>query len=122
MVSQPNSIFSSEWVPNPDNVGLGLPTRQSKLTAAYSPTNFLYTETYGIAPSNTSLTVRYLTGGGVNSNVNSNTLTGISTTNVKFNQTNLNPTTANYIFSSLDIKFDLTLTLKTFCNVILQFF
>ena len=87
--------------PNPNNVGLGLPTRQSKLTAAYSPTNFLYTETYGIAPSNTSLTVRYLTGGGVNSNVNSNTLTGISTTNVKFNQTNLNPTTANYIFSSL---------------------
>jgi hypothetical protein len=87
--------------PNPNNVGLGLPTRQSKLTAAYSPTNFLYTATYGIAPSNTSLTVRYLTGGGVNSNVDSNTLTGISTTNVKFNQTNLNPTTANYIFSSL---------------------
>jgi hypothetical protein len=87
--------------PNPNNVGLGLPTRQSKLTAAYSPTNFLYTGTYGIAPSNTSLTVRYLTGGGVNSNVNSNTLTGISTTTVKFNQTNLNPTTANYIFSSL---------------------
>ena len=87
--------------PNPNNVGLGLPTRQSKLTAAYSPTNFLYTETYGIAPSNTSLTIRYLTGGGVNSNVDSNTLTGISTTNVKFNQTNLNPTTANYIFSSL---------------------
>jgi hypothetical protein len=87
--------------PNPNNVGLGLPTKQSKLTAAYSPTNFLYTATYGIAPSNTSLTVRYLTGGGVNSNVNSNTLTGISTTNVKFNQSNLNPTTANYIFSSL---------------------
>ena len=87
--------------PNANNVGLGLPTNQSKLTSAYSPTNFLYTGTYGIAPSNTTLTVRYLVGGGVNSNVDSNTLTGISTTGVTFNQINLNPTTANYIFTSL---------------------
>jgi hypothetical protein len=71
------------------------------LTVAYSPVNFLYTGTYGIAPSNTTLTVRYLTGGGVNSNIDSNTLTTISPTNVKFNNTNLNSITANYIFNSL---------------------
>jgi hypothetical protein len=87
--------------PNPNNVGLGLLTQQSKLTSAYSPTNFLYTDTYGIAPSNTTLTVRYLTGGGVTSNVDANTLTSINTTNVNFNQINLNATTANYIFGSL---------------------
>jgi hypothetical protein len=28
-------------IPNPDNVGLGLPFGQSKLTTAYSPTNFI---------------------------------------------------------------------------------
>jgi hypothetical protein len=88
-------------IPNPNNVGLGLLTQQSKLTSAYSPTNFLYTDTYGIAPSNTTLTVRYLTGGGVTSNVDANTLTSINTTNVNFNQINLNATTANYIFRSL---------------------
>lgn len=88
-------------IPNPNNVGLGLLTQQSKLTSAYSPTNFLYTDTYGIAPSNTTLTVRYLTGGGVTSNVDANTLTSIDTTNVNFNQINLNATTANYIFRSL---------------------
>jgi len=88
-------------IPNPNNVGLGLLTQQSKLTSAYSPTNFLYTDTYGIAPSNTTLTVRYLTGGGVTSNVDANTLTSINTTNVNFNQINLNATTANYIFGSL---------------------
>ena len=55
--------------PNPNNVGIGLPFEQDKLTTAFSPTNFLFTNTYGIAPSNTTLTVRYLTGGGVNSNV-----------------------------------------------------
>jgi hypothetical protein len=88
-------------IPNPNNVGLGLLTQQSKLTSAYSPTNFLYTDTYGIAPSNTTLTVRYLIGGGVTSNVDANTLTSINTTNVNFNQINLNATTANYIFRSL---------------------
>jgi hypothetical protein len=88
-------------IPNPNNVGLGLPIKQDKLTTAFSPTNFLYTGTYGIAPSNTTLTVRYLTGGGVSSNVDANTLITINTANTKFTQINLNPTTSNYIFNSL---------------------
>ena len=87
--------------PNPNNVGIGLPFEQDKLTTAYSPTNFLFTNTYGIAPSNTTLTVRYLTGGGVNSNVPSGDLTGINASNVFFNQTNLNNDTATYVFNSL---------------------
>jgi hypothetical protein len=96
----PTSI-DEEISPNPNNVGMGLPIKKSKLTSAYSPTNFLYTGTYGISPSNTTLTVRYLTGGGVSSNSPANTLINVNTTNTKFNQINLNPTTANYIFSSL---------------------
>jgi len=89
-------------VPNPDNVGIGLPFEQSKLTTAYAPSNFLFTDTYGIAPSNTTLTVRYLTGGGVTANVSSNTLTKLNG-NVRFLNSNLNTTTANDIFSSLAI-------------------
>ena len=96
----PNNI-DEEITPNANNVGIGLPIKQDKLTAAYSPTNFLYTGTYGISPSNTTLTVRYLTGGGVSSNVAANTLTNVNTANVKFNQFNLNPTTSNYVFTSL---------------------
>jgi len=38
----PNNT-DEEVIPNPDNVGLGLPFKQDKLTAAYSPTNFIYT-------------------------------------------------------------------------------
>ena len=87
--------------PNPNNVGLGLPFIKDKLTAAYSPTNFLYTDTYGIAPSNTTLTIRYLTGGGVASNVSANTITSINTNGVKFNNIGLNSTQANYIFGTL---------------------
>ena len=42
---------------------------------AYDPSNVLFSRTYGLAPSNTTLTIRYLTGGGVGSNVPSNTVT-----------------------------------------------
>jgi hypothetical protein len=87
--------------PNPNNVGIGLPFEQDKLTTAYSPTNFLFTNTYGIAPSSTTLTVRYLTGGGVGSNVSAGTLTGINTSNTFFNEYNLDSTTSNYIFNTL---------------------
>ena len=96
----PNDI-DEEITPNANNVGIGLPFIKDKLTTAYSPVNFLYTGTYGIAPSNTILTVRYLNGGGVGSNIAANTLTTVSPTNVKFNQINLNPTISNYIFNSL---------------------
>ena len=90
-----------EIIPNPNNVGIGLLSSQDKLTSAYSPTNFLYTDTYGIAPSNTTLIVRYLTGGGVSANVPANSLTNLSTENITFNNINLNTATADYIFRSL---------------------
>jgi hypothetical protein len=96
----PNTI-SEEITPDPNNVGLGLPFEKDKLTAAYSPVNFLYTETYGISPSSTNITFRYLTGGGVSSNSAANTLTILNTNTSKFNNINLNTTTANYIFTSL---------------------
>jgi hypothetical protein len=90
-----------EIIPNPDNVGLGLPFEKSKMTTAFSPTNFVFTNTYGIAPSNITLTVRYLTGGGVQSNVNSGTLTNIDTNNVVFLTPSLSSSLANNIFNSL---------------------
>ena len=87
--------------PNPNNVGIGLPFEKDKLTTAYSPTNFLFTDTYGISPSSTTLTVRYISGGGVESNVPSGDLTSLSTTQIKFNQPNLNPPIADYIINSV---------------------
>jgi hypothetical protein len=89
-------------VPNPDNVGLGLPFEKTKLTTAYSPSNFIFTKTYGIAPSQTTLTVRYLTGGGVEANVQSNDLTNL-VGSIQFLNSNLNATTANTIFNSLAV-------------------
>jgi hypothetical protein len=91
-----------EIIPNPDNVGLGLPFEKNKLTTAYSPVNFVFTNTYGIAPSNTTLTVRYLTGGGVASNVEANSLTSPDIRNIKFiNPSISNTSLANTIFNSI---------------------
>jgi len=89
-------------VPNSNNVGIGLPFEQIKMTTAFDPTNFLYTDTYGIAPANTTLTIRYLTGGGVTANVDADTVnTVISTGNASFQNSNLNAITSNYIFGTL---------------------
>jgi hypothetical protein len=89
-------------IPNPNNVGIGLPFEQSKLTTAYAPNNFLFTKTYGIAPSNTTLTVRYLTGGGAISNVPANSLTQLNTS-ARFLNPNLNTTSANYIYGTIAV-------------------
>ena len=93
-----------EIIPNTDNIGLGLPYKRSLLTTAFSPSNFLYTDTYGIAPYNTTLTVRYLTGGGVQANIPANALTNVNTTsNIRFQNNNLDPVLAQTVFNSVAI-------------------
>jgi hypothetical protein len=90
---------TEEVLPNPENVGLGLTFEKDKLTTAYSPTNFIFTNTYGIAPTGL-LTVRYLTGGGVSANVPSNTLTTL-TGNISFQKTGLS--NSDVYFNSLTV-------------------
>ena len=90
-----------EILPNPDNVGIGLPFKKTKLTTAFSPTNFIFTDTYGISPSNTTLTVRYLTGGGVVSNISAKDLVSINKIGISFIKRNLIAATAQDIFDSL---------------------
>jgi hypothetical protein len=49
---------------------------------SYDPANFLSSKSYGQAPANTTLTIRYVVGGGVTSNVNANSITNV--TSVEF--------------------------------------
>jgi hypothetical protein len=65
-------------IPNLKNVGLGLPNSINRLEASFDPTNFLHTKTYGTSPSNTTITIKYLVGGGVSSNVGKGTITRIT--------------------------------------------
>lgn len=60
--------FSDELVTmNSQLVGVGL-SNINKLNVSYDPSNFLKNDTYGLAPNNTTLTVKYLIGGGYESN------------------------------------------------------
>ena len=65
-------------IPNSKNVGLGLANSVQRLNQGIDPSNFLKTNTLGIAPNNKTLLIKYLTGGGVTSNVNAGDLTSIS--------------------------------------------
>jgi hypothetical protein len=60
--------------PDPTNVGFGSNQGLSRIDYAYDPSNFLSTQAYGLAPSNTVLEIKYLTGGGVAANIPANTL------------------------------------------------
>lgn len=81
----------STILPDPSNVGLGTSQGVSRVDQAYDPSNFLYSRSYGISPNNTTLTVTYIVGGGVTSNVPANTITvaSPSVNSVTFN--NLKP-------------------------------
>ena len=89
-------------IPNPDNIGLGIKDGRSNLDIAYDPSNFLYTKAYGQVPSNTTLTVTYLIGGGRLSNVNANTITEIETLDYS-NNPNLNGSLLNFIVGSVAV-------------------
>ena len=94
--------IDEEILPIPDNVGLGNRDGRSKLNQAIDPSNFLLSKTYGEVPKNTTLTVNYLKGGGIQSNVLSNTITNLGGINIR-NKPNLNSTVQTFINSSVAI-------------------
>lgn len=72
-----SEVSDEAVIPNLNTVGFGTIDSLSKLNTAYNPANFTSTETYGLAPSNTTLTVQYLAGGGAAANVPSNQITKV---------------------------------------------
>ena len=62
-------------LPNSKNIGLGTANSISRLNnGSIDPSNFLKTNTFGISPAGKTLTIKYLTGGGVESNINTGDL------------------------------------------------
>jgi hypothetical protein len=73
-----NTVADTAIIPNPNTVSVGLtPGGLSQMGTAFDPTNFVTTQTYGLAPK-TTITFSYLVGGGASANVLSNELTQIS--------------------------------------------
>jgi hypothetical protein len=87
-------------LPNPDNIGLGLVPGISNLYNNFNKASVFYTQEYGLAPDN-NITVRYLIGGGIESNVPANSLTTIDKSTAYFQNTPSSPSLGDYIKQSL---------------------
>jgi hypothetical protein len=96
-----SSNNDEEIIPNPDNVGSGLNGLQLQFDHPVDPSNFMYTKSYGLAPSNTTLTVTYTTGGGVKSNVTAYTLKNIVSIKYEIDSQSLDTNLLNQIKSSV---------------------
>jgi hypothetical protein len=92
-----NNVADSAVIPNPNSVSVGLtPGGLSQMGTAFDPTNFVTTQTYGLAPKNTTITISYLVGGGAAANVLSNQLT----LPVSYNVTGVNTSYQNTIVTN----------------------
>ena len=100
-ISEGNDI---EILPTPDNIGAGVKDSRSNLNLAYDPSNFLMSKAYGEVPSNTTISVTYLVGGGVQSNVESNVINKLNAANIVRNNSISNESTyTNTVVNSLAV-------------------
>jgi len=72
----------SGLIPDYRFVGEGTNSKISRIDTLYNPLNFLGNKAYGLAPNNTTITVKYVVGGGVLSNVDANTITKIKSATI----------------------------------------
>ena len=56
---------------------------------SFDPSNFLKTQTYGLTPSNTTLTITYTYGGDIKDNAASNTITELDEVNFTIDDSGL---------------------------------
>jgi hypothetical protein len=91
-----NSIADNYIIPNPNEVSVGFTNGGlSTLQTSFDPTNFVTTQTYGLAPKFDVLEFKYLVGGGASANVLSNQLTELVTYTVSGNTTYQNTIAVN---------------------------
>jgi len=64
-------------IPNINSVGRSNSFHPENIS--YDPSNFLTSKAFGQAPGNTTLTIRYVVGGGIESNVNANSIKNVGT-------------------------------------------
>ena len=92
-----------EILPNPDNVGSALYSSNGNLDQGIDPSNFMYAKTYGVAPSNTTLTLTYRVGNGVEDNIPSQDLTTIVNRVIETPSTNLVQSVFNVVKNSIAV-------------------
>jgi hypothetical protein len=92
-----------EIIPNPTEVGSNLPGSPTKLNEFFDPTNFLKTEAYGQSPSNTTLTVKYSYGGGVEDNVAQGDIVNVTSISYDIDEDGLDTTKVQTVKDSVGV-------------------
>ncbi len=78
------SIPDNDAIPDPSKLALPLYGRTAFQRFSIDPQKLLNTQTLGIAPANTTLTITYRAGGGLNHNVDAGTITTPSNIRITF--------------------------------------
>jgi len=98
------SSYSDEHLlPNSENLATGLPGERNKIDKAFDPSNFLYSRTYGLAPTNTTLTITYRVGSGISSNVNSKEINAVDSMTKQLDDQGLNAATTAIVKASVAV-------------------
>jgi len=94
--------FDDELVPNLADLALPLPGRRTFSSFVIDPQNFLKTQTLGLSPYNTTLTVNYRVGGGAQTNVAPGTIKSMLEANFDFTSTSLDPSLKSGVIGSIE--------------------
>ena len=70
-----SDVSESVYLPNPLNLENTQEFSSDRYDVAYDPSNFMFSKSYGLCPTNTTITFRYAVGGGTSANVPANTIT-----------------------------------------------
>ncbi len=77
-------IFDDDILPDPSEVSLELFGKNSIERFSIDPNSLLRTQTLGVSPSNTELTIRYRFGGGLSHNVSANSINTLENLFIEF--------------------------------------
>ncbi len=78
------SVLDDDIIPDPSELSLPLYGKKTFTNFSIDPNSLLKTQTLGISPRNTTITVRYRYGGGLNHNIDANTLREVSSLSLEF--------------------------------------
>ena len=93
-----------EVIPNPSTVGnSNVNSDFLNSNSALDPANFLETSVYGQAPANTTLTITYSTGGGIDDNVPANSITSKRSVDAAINSAGLDATLRDESLKSISV-------------------
>ena len=94
--------FDDELIPDIASYALPIAGRQTFSSFTIDPQNFLKTQTLGLSPFNTTLTVTYRVGGGPQTNVPPGSIKSVNTAVLEFSSTVLDPATASDVEGSIE--------------------